>query len=198
MLVKKRYSKPISSRYLIKGESPAAVSTFHEAVKEGNEVNVVQALEIMFGLPSYVHVDSKDIKRNTAVMWAARRGHTPIVELLVKGGSNVNDENDELQTAATLACMEGHLDVVKLLHKSKASFRHRDAKGNNCLLLAAFHDHMPVCEFLLSIGEELLVSNNDNYFVLSYYGMSPFPSKQPGSAKPSSRPPGPRARTLHR
>lgn len=153
------------------GESLAAINNYHDAAKQGDEDLVVQALDVGYGLPSYVLVDSKDLKGNTAVFWAARRGHTPVVELLIARLCNVNGKNSDLQSAASLACMEGHLGVVKLIHKNKASFRHTDVKGNSCLLLAAFYDHLPVCQFLLSVGEDLLAYNDDDFTVLSYYGM---------------------------
>ena len=65
----------------------------------------------------------------SALHCAASRGHTSCVDLLMKHGANVNDEDKNGCTALFYAITLGHSSTAKRLLKHKADPSHQDAKG---------------------------------------------------------------------
>ena len=51
----------------------------------------------------------------TALHLASLAGHTEVVRILLKGGSNRNLKNNNNMTALHLASLAGHTDVVEIL-----------------------------------------------------------------------------------
>jgi ankyrin repeat protein len=51
----------------------------------------------------------------TALMWAAHRGYTDVVRMLLNVGADVNMRNQGGYTALMLAEFNGYSDVVRLL-----------------------------------------------------------------------------------
>ena len=66
-------------------------------------------------------VDSKDEKHGqTALMWAAAEGHTPVVEMLIEVGADFTARLASGMTPLLFAVREGHGDVVRVLLKAGA------------------------------------------------------------------------------
>ena len=76
--------------------------------------------------------------------------------------------------------MGGHLDTLQLLVSRGADIHHRNHNGSSFLLCAALFDHLPVCEYLLSLGADLMVGNDNNETALAHYGhwLDPRPSPE--------------------
>ena len=62
-----------------------------------------------------VNINQKDAWGYTALMYAAREGHLPVVQTLLENGSMVNAQNVAGDTALIWATARGHILVVKLL-----------------------------------------------------------------------------------
>eukprot|EP01106_Pelomyxa_sp_JSP_P004437 TRINITY_DN1690_c0_g1_i2.p1 TRINITY_DN1690_c0_g1~~TRINITY_DN1690_c0_g1_i2.p1 ORF type:complete len:193 (+),score=73.50 TRINITY_DN1690_c0_g1_i2:32-610(+) len=60
-------------------------------------------------------VSDHDDDGRTALLWAADRGHAPVVAELLKRGADVNHQDVDGQTALHYAVSCGHADLVKLL-----------------------------------------------------------------------------------
>lgn len=101
-------------------------------------------------------------------------GSITIVGMLLQYGSDINDVDNEGKNALYYACQEGHLGIVKLLIMNNASFNHQTHDGNTpfryiqiikskisinktCLYLriACLQGHKHVCEYLISINNEI-------------------------------------------
>ncbi|ELU16238.1 hypothetical protein CAPTEDRAFT_194722 [Capitella teleta] len=83
-------------------DTPEMENTFLDAAKEGNYAKIESLLmrrnETIFSL------DVRDKKTgNTALVWAAQRGHPKIVDLLLRYGADVTLRNFDCQTAVEVA-----------------------------------------------------------------------------------------------
>lgn len=73
----------------------------------------------------------------TAVHWAADRGHTEILDLLLKNGANVNiTDKESNQTPLHYAVSCGHSESVRILLKHGADPHVKDADGTTCFDIA--------------------------------------------------------------
>ena len=73
----------------------------------------------------------------------------------------------------------GHLDTLQLLVSRGADIHQRSHAGFSSLLLAALCDRLPVCEYLLSLGADLMAANNINTTALAHYGHQTNPPLSP-------------------
>ena len=112
-------------------------------------------------------VDGKDDRRGqTALMWAAAEGHTPVVQTLVEAGADVRARLASGMTPLLLAVREGRLGVVQVLLKAGADVNETvpvDGRrrgyggrlppaGSTPLLLAATNAHYELAARLLDAG----------------------------------------------
>ena len=59
-----------------------------------------------------------DYNGETALMYAARNGHTEVVATLLESGARVDIESSNGETASNLADEKGHEDIVALLRQN--------------------------------------------------------------------------------
>jgi hypothetical protein len=118
-----------------------------------------------------VAVDSRGFNQSTPLLITSARGHGAVAALLLDRGANVNaKENAGGGTPAIYASLNGHLDTLQLLVSREADIHHRTEIGYSSLLEAALHDHLPVCEYLLSLGADLMALSIYNETALTHYG----------------------------
>ena len=99
-----------------------------------------------------VDVNAKDEYGNTALMKAARRGNTAIVELLLAvPGIDVNAQGNYGGTALMEAAGGGDTEIVRLLLASPGiDVNAKDEYGNTALITAAGNGDTAVVELLLA------------------------------------------------
>jgi serine/threonine-protein phosphatase 6 regulatory ankyrin repeat subunit B len=61
------------------------------------------------------NVDIQDNNGFTALMWAAKKGHNEICELLINKGCNVDIQNNNGNTALILATEKGHKEICEMI-----------------------------------------------------------------------------------
>lgn len=87
-------------------------------------------------LDNRARVDELDAFGNTALMWAADRGHTDIVRRLLRAGANPNLQNNQGTTALIRAAKEGQAQAVEALLEAKADITRTDYTGRGALTWA--------------------------------------------------------------
>ena len=71
-------------------------------------------------------VDTKDVRGQTSLMWAAQKNSVPIAKLLIENGADVNATDNNGQTPLIYAAMNDSLDVAEMLIASGANINVRD------------------------------------------------------------------------
>ena len=81
----------------------------------------------------------QDIGKQTALQWAAERGHASLAERAILGGAEIDkpDLRENGRTPFHSAARNNHLDVVRILVKNKAKISIRDTNGMTPLHYAA-------------------------------------------------------------
>ncbi|KAI1426039.1 hypothetical protein F5Y12DRAFT_713695 [Xylaria sp. FL1777] len=96
------------------------------------------------------------LKGLTPLAWAAHRGYTKIVQLLLDQGSNLEVEDSSLQTPLILAAKNGHTKTVQLLCSQGSNLEAADRfHGQTPLMWAAKNGHTETVQLLCSQGSNL-------------------------------------------
>ena len=80
-----------------------------------------------------------------------------LIELIIKGGANINSRARGGRTALSKACASGHLDAVNTLIKNGADVSLMNDEGATCLHASAHNGHKQVVELLIQKGADVNV-----------------------------------------
>lgn len=119
-------------------------------------------------------VDSQDVNGRTPLLWAAWRGDTTSVVLLLKYGADINKGDRDSYTPLARASQAAHLSTVQILLTANADLRATTSWGHQPIHLASenrFNGHRVVDELLewganpnaLSIGSGTPLHNAANF-----------------------------------
>ncbi|MEM4367204.1 MAG: ankyrin repeat domain-containing protein [Candidatus Anstonellales archaeon] len=125
-------------------------------VLEGADLNVLNGEDNFF--------------KQTALMWAAERGHEGVVEMLIKAGAKVDLQDNNGKTALMRAANGNQKRVLKLLIEAGANLDLQDNDGRTALMWATLYDggHKGVVEMLIEAGANLDLQNNNGETALMY------------------------------
>ena len=125
------------------------------AAERGNAANIITALD------QGANINITNSFGITALMGAAKSGHTEIVKLLLEHGADVArvDEANGA-TALMFAAKKGHTETVKLLLDNDANINQADPHGYTALMYAAAAGHEETVRLLLDRGAQIF--NPDN------------------------------------
>lgn len=99
--------------------------------------------------------NAKDDDGTTALMRAAKDGHTELVKtLLAQPGIRINEKDPLGHTALMLAAIGGRTETVRLLLDAKADAGITDAQGETALHLAAYYGRTKTAQVLLEAGAD--------------------------------------------
>jgi ankyrin repeat protein len=112
----------------------AAAKRMRDAILSGDSSAVGQLLKMKkkFDLESTLPDNNL-----SALAFAALRGESAIVEMLLKGGADVDATDNEGCTAFFIASGEGHDDVLAVLQSHDAVINVRDYIGRSAFRVAA-------------------------------------------------------------
>jgi hypothetical protein len=86
------------------------------------------------------------------LIYAATKGHTDIIEMLLSIGAKIDSTSDNGTTALMMAARGDHLDAVKLLLKKGANPNIRNESGGTALSFALSQEHFQVAKLLQVSG----------------------------------------------
>jgi ankyrin repeat protein len=104
----------------------------------------------------------------TALRWAASRGHEAVVSLLLEKGAILDLKDSLGQTELHQAASSGHEAVVRLLLEKGADAAAKDGYGYTALHRAAIIGHEAVARSLLEKGANLDVKDRDGRMPLHW------------------------------
>ena len=152
----------------------AQVAAIHIAAYSGNS-GVVRLLCQDYGADvncsSSETLEEEEPKKDiTPLQWAARKGHTEVVKVLLDNEADVNARrHQDGVTALHIAAQNGHVEVVKLLLDNKADPNASTATdGSTALHIAAWNGHAEVVKVLLNHGADMNASYNDDDITAVY------------------------------
>jgi len=126
--------------------------TLLSATYEGNVSKVQWSLR--FGVSPDTHEVqgwSGDLRGDTVLAIAARKGNLRIVQLLLDAGATI-DSPDDTSFPLTLAAAGGHQKIVEVLINGGAEINKADRVGQTAFGAAAANGHFDLAKYLLARG----------------------------------------------
>lgn len=121
------------------------------------------AKEALFPLISdSASVDLPDKCGRTPLSWAAEKGHTAMVKLLLNLGANADCKDIGGQTPLSWASKRGHEEVVRLLLREGVDPDSKSESGRTPLSKAAANGHTSIVQLLLAAGVEVESRDEDD------------------------------------
>lgn len=93
-----------------------------------------------------------DINGDTALHWAAYKGHPDSMRLLMYSGVDLQKTDNFGSTPLHLACLSGNMTCVRILsEKNNLDLEPKDKNGKTPLMLAQSHRHGDVVKLLYNV-----------------------------------------------
>lgn len=92
------------------------------------------------------------------------------LKLYLKGGGNINYQNEYKNTALIEASYYGNIKTIHLLLKNGADYNLQGAFGYNSLILSAFYGYFEIVKLLLKYNIDIQLRNkyNENALICSF------------------------------
>lgn len=102
-------------------------------------------------------IDAHDDHGMTALMYAAMKDHTEVVECLISHQASLDRQSGQRYTALLYAVRGGHTATVHALLRAKAdsNIHEQDDIFDTPLTLAAWQGHLPIVRLLVAAGADL-------------------------------------------
>lgn len=131
----------------------------------GNE----EAVKALLNAQVNLNTPCKDIEGKTALIFAAEKGHTGCVKLLLDAGADAEKKCllDE-KTALSYASQNGHSACLELLLKHKVNINQKDVDGKTALMYACIAGHLPCVKLLMKYKAKTNIKDKDGRTALMY------------------------------
>lgn len=96
--------------------------------------------------------DLRDSLSQTALFYAAVKGHSLQLSKLLEADPSPNSRDDYYQTPLFYACREGHVSAIQTLVDAGAEVNVADRQGHTPLHYAARHGHMEAIKRMIELG----------------------------------------------
>lgn len=106
--------------------------------------------------------DAHDDRGMDALSWAALRGHTEIVKLLIARGAKVDARNSSDWPPLGQACGQGHIETARELLKAGANVNISFDGGKTPLMCAAYQGNVELAKLLLEHGANKAASMDED------------------------------------
>lgn len=95
-----------------------------------------------------VNLDAENKYGETALLWAAGRGHIDCVKAMIAAGANLDKKCNQGDTALIAAAGGGHVDCVKALLAAGARLNEKNNKGDTALVAADVYGNTETVQIL--------------------------------------------------
>ncbi|KAF7201380.1 ankyrin repeat domain-containing protein 66 [Nothobranchius furzeri] len=129
---------------LLLGNDVSDMTELHQAAAAGNIGNVKKLLAQKYN-PNQRDIDWGD---KTPLHWAAAKGHTEVVRILVEHGARPCLKTEHGWTPVHFAAEAGQLAVLQLLHSVHAPMDKEDCCREKPVRLAEIYGHRGCVQFL--------------------------------------------------
>jgi len=114
------------------------------------------------------NIGMKNRNAYAAIHYAAEKGHSDILELLIEKKADVNFPGPSRMTALHLASAYGHYECVELLLEKNAKILARDKFKRNALIMAVKNGNLKVASLLLQKGITFNEPDSSKNYPLHY------------------------------
>ena len=101
------------------------------------------------------HLNRRDGRGMTALLWAASSGHEAIVRLLLENGAHMEVNSPSHETALVVAVSHSHEALVRLLLEKGANMEAKEYFKKTVLIVAASNGHEALVRLLLEKGANI-------------------------------------------
>jgi ankyrin repeat protein len=108
----------------------------------------------------------------TALMWAANKGNTAMINALVEAKADINGEDNKGNTALIWAADKGQADAVKVLIKSGARVNAINNNGETVLMCAVYGKNINVINALIEAGADVNAGEGSKHGTTLIYAAS--------------------------
>lgn len=135
---------------------------FIEAIKSLNAKEIVRFLK---DLNILNQKSSEEIFPLTA---ACQSNQTPVVDLILSCGADLEVINPENQTPLFESALNGNKEMTQLLVKLGANVNHQDSEGKTALMHSIINVHKDVISILIDAGTNLELEDKEGMTALMY------------------------------
>ncbi|KAJ6579745.1 ankyrin repeat-containing domain protein [Mycena vulgaris] len=129
----------------------ATASPLHICCQDG----YIEGVEALLATGVDINLAPAEYPRATVLTFASDRGHTDIVDLLLRNQANPNIPSDGYGCALTAASQNVHIEVVRLLLKSGADANLPGGVWGSPLAAASSRGHIEILRLLLESGADI-------------------------------------------
>ena len=139
-----------------------------DAIKNQNPQKTINFLLKVQQHSKLSFINAQDAKGNTALILAARFGHTKIVQQLLEAGADVNKQNNRKRDTALMEAVSSQCPVmVQQLLKAGADVNKQSFWGDTALMYAALHS-VELVQLLLEAGADVNIKNSEGRTALQH------------------------------
>ncbi|HYK72433.1 MAG TPA: M48 family metallopeptidase [Pseudoneobacillus sp.] len=109
-----------------------------------------------------------EFEASTPLMTAASENDTEQIEMLIKDGAKINEQDDEGSTALDWSIFNGNFEAFELLLEKGANPNTVDIYGTTPLMNAVFNENEKMVYVLLENGADPSIKDSDGYTAYDY------------------------------
>lgn len=113
--------------------------------------------------PHFHYLGAQDVGEQTALQWAAEKGHASFAEMVIKRGVKVDAVGPRslMRHPLQIAALHNNPDVIRILVKHGAWIHVKDSQHRTPLFLAVLRENVKAVEALLDLGAWASLSDID-------------------------------------